>query len=93
MINSFVLRGWERDGTEELRARKMLVPLLRCLRKEESDGNELALVRYIECVPTLDEVDGASKFVSLQWATPGSSEAGEYVEKGEKDRELVAAGE
>lgn len=44
MLNSCVLLRGETDGTKEVRNRNVL-PLFRCLMKEESDRNKLTLVR------------------------------------------------
>lgn len=52
--------------------------------KGESKGRELAFVRFMECVPPLDEMDGALRCLSQLWASTGSAEKGHDVEKKEK---------
>lgn len=40
----------------------------------ESEDKELASVRYMKCMPPLNELDEALVCVCLQWATAGSAE-------------------
>lgn len=49
----------------EMWAEKVL-RLFRCLMKEDSEGDELAFVRCMECVPSLENVEEALKCVHLQ---------------------------
>lgn len=52
----------ERDGREEVWTGKVHLPF-RCSVRKESDGSELALVWYVNCVAPLDEGDEAMKCV------------------------------
>lgn len=45
-----------KDGTKEVWAEKILLPF-RCSVSAKGNGDELALVRYIDCAAPLDEVD------------------------------------
>lgn len=48
--------------------------LFRGLMMGESRRDELGIVRHIECVPPLNEVDEALSCVCLQWVTLGFGE-------------------
>lgn len=58
LLNSFAFIRKERDGKQEVCAEKLLM-MFRWLRKEEGEGEEFALVRYMECVSPLDEMGEA----------------------------------
>lgn len=74
------IRG-QSDGEEKAWARKVL--LLFCsLMKGENEGEKLAFMPYMECLPPSDEVDKSLRFACLQLATSGSAEERHNVEKG-----------
>lgn len=53
---------------------------------------ELPFVRHMDCAAPLDELDEASKCVSLQWATSGSEKNRDNVGRGRDDTDLMAEG-
>lgn len=59
--------------------------IFRCLRKGESEDIELALVGYIECVASLDELDKALGCMCLQCATAGCRDAKHDLEDDRED--------
>lgn len=78
------------DGKEELSAGKVLL-LCRCLVSRESEGKEPAIVRYMECVPCLDEMHEALRCMRLQWATACSAEKRHDVDGKRENRGAVEA--
>lgn len=79
-MKSFVLIRRESNGERKVWAGKTIL-LFQCLMKEKIEGQELAILPYIEFVPSLDEVDKALGCVCLQYATAGSAQKGHVVEK------------
>lgn len=67
--------------------------LFRAFTEEESENKELAFLRYVKCVPFLDEVDRALKCEFPQSAIARSAEKGHVVEKKEIDGDFAAADE
>lgn len=72
-LNRFVSIQGKENGRKQVCSGEMLLLLL-CSVSGESDGDELAFLRYMECVTPLDEVDEALKCVCLQWVTSNSAE-------------------
>lgn len=69
---------------EKLRCKlgKYVRLLCRIYVKLEKKRDELASVPYVECVPPSDDVDGARRFLYLQWAAMQSKDKGNDVKKG-----------
>lgn len=65
LLNSIVLIRGKSDGKEEAWAGRVIM-LFWCLMRERIEGEGLAAVRYMEYVPTLDEVDEALRGVSSE---------------------------
>lgn len=82
----------ESHKKENLWTGKVLL-LSRCLMKEESEEKNLAILRYMECVPILDETDETLRSLCLQWVTGGSAEKKPDVKKEGGDRYVAAAAE
>lgn len=79
MYNSFVRIRGDRNERKEWAGKVLL--LARCSVNGESDGDELATVRYLVCVSVLDKAGEAVKSVRLNRAALGSSEGGKNVER------------
>lgn len=92
LLNSFVLIRGESEGMEEVWVGKVLL-LFRCVEKGRSGGAELAYVRYMECVPPLNNVEETLGCVCLQWATADSVEEQDGAERESGAEGGVVAGE
>lgn len=65
ILNRFVLLRVDKNGKEEVCAGK-LVLLFHCSVNGESNGDELSLVRCVECLAPLCKVEETLKFVCLE---------------------------
>lgn len=92
MLNSFALIQRESYGQDEVWVRKVLL-LFSCFTKEESEDENLALVRYIQCVSPLDALDRALRYVCLQYAPAGSASKERDIEGQGENRDALVAGE
>lgn len=72
-------------GKKEVWAKKVLLLSL-CLMKKEGEGEELALMRYMDWLLLLDKVHEALRFVCLPWATASSAEKKHDVGEGDEGR-------
>lgn len=63
------------------------------LMKGESEGDELAFLRYLECLPPLDEADEAVGCACRPWATAGFLKREHDVGEERIDGDYAAAGE
>lgn len=61
--------------------------------KNENDEDNLSLVQYMNCIPLLDKVNEALRFVDLQRSNGSNAEKGNDTDKEEKYRDSAAAGE
>lgn len=59
---------------------------------QESDENEPAFVRYMKCVPSLDDVDETLRSACLQWEAADSAEQNSDEENKREDKDAPAAG-
>lgn len=83
LISYVIIRG-KSNGKEEVWAGKMIL-LFQCLVKGATEGGELTFVRYMECVPSLDELAETLWRVCLQLSPASSAEEERDVAEEECD--------
>lgn len=65
LLNSFLTIRGKSAGNQEMWAVNLLL-LFQCLIRVEIEDEKLALLRYMECVPSSDEVQEVLSFECLQ---------------------------
>lgn len=68
MGSSVLLRG-ESDKERKIWVEKVLL-LSRCFCGPDKEGNVMAIVKIVRCLPFPNAVDDSLKCVSLRWAAP-----------------------
>lgn len=92
LLNDLVLSGEESDRKEKMWAGKGPL-LLRCFMKDKSENGEIALVRYMDSLPSFGEADDALRCVCQKWATAGAAKEWRDIDEAEGDGDTLVASE